>query len=169
MLKRSRLKAGIAGIALLSAHSAVSAATLSIESGEVRVKREKGFRAVHGDVKVSVGEQVLVPPEGRARIVYDNKCVMQLPAGVWKVQDEKFCDPSVTGAVSRTRRADGAAAAVVSDPGPDDLATPGEELDSAAIPFVALAMGVAAGAAIGSSVSSGGEGRLLVVTSPASP
>ena len=49
--------------------------------GQVYINHGKGFQAVTASTKASVGDQVMVAPDGRGKIVYSEGCVVDVHPG----------------------------------------------------------------------------------------
>ena len=68
-------------IAALLASGVARAASLENAEGDVRVNQGPGFAAVQGSTQLAPGDKIKLGRKGAARLVYDDKCTVKLPAG----------------------------------------------------------------------------------------
>jgi hypothetical protein len=68
-------------VASLAASGVAGAAVLEPIRGAVRVNHGDGYLAVHGVTNVNPGDQIMVAPKGRARLVYPDGCEVGVKAG----------------------------------------------------------------------------------------
>ena len=94
-----RLKAFPLAWSLL-ALAAGSAHAISVESdqGRVLINRGAGFRTVVNSTQGAVGNRVLASAQSRARVVYDNGCVVVIePGQTYTIAQTPPCAPGATG------------------------------------------------------------------------
>jgi hypothetical protein len=68
-------------VAALLASGVARAASLENAEGDVRVNQGPGFAAVQSSAELAAGDKIKVGRKGAARLVYDDKCAVKLPAG----------------------------------------------------------------------------------------
>lgn len=158
MVKRIGLRTASVVAALLYGCGALNAATLIVDSGEVRIRKEKGFRIVKGAAQTQPGEQIMVSANAKARIVYGNGCVTQLSPGLSRVTEEKLCDPATTGA-----NLDSGLSLKDTPPPPPPYEG---GLDSTKLMLIGMAVAFGAGAAIR---NDNGDNNTVIIIQPCCP
>jgi len=82
------------GSALVFGTSAL-AATVTSEQGEVLVNRGSGYKPVTRPTQVTAGNQVMVRPKGRGRVVFPDGCTVNVSPGVvFTIAAKSPCQPS---------------------------------------------------------------------------
>jgi hypothetical protein len=66
---------------IIAFNSASLAATVVPVTGTPQVNSGSGFRQVNGATEVATGDQVMVPPNGRAEIIYADNCRIPVTPG----------------------------------------------------------------------------------------
>jgi hypothetical protein len=70
------------GLAILFGSSAVEAASVSPEHGEVLVNRGDGYELTTRPTEVGVGGQVMVRPDSRGRVAFADGCLVKVVPGI---------------------------------------------------------------------------------------
>lgn len=76
-----KLRLGVTVPVCLMLSGQCFAATLQPMGGEVFVNRGRGYDLVTQPVQVNPGDTILVNPNGRATVVYNDACSVNLPPG----------------------------------------------------------------------------------------
>ena len=83
-------------VGLLLSTPAWAIITVEVVKGDVSVKQGEGFRKIAGATEVYPGDKVMTSPDGKAKIIYPNGCVVPVgPGGIASVGECK--EPMTAG------------------------------------------------------------------------